>query len=310
MAFQEALLGLAAVPPCCVVLTARADFYPELMASPLWPEVRRSRLEVAPLDEAGLRQAILGPAATAGVYVEAALVERLVADSAGEPGVLPLVQETLVLLWERMERRFLPLRAYEALVLPRHAYGGQAHGVPRTGLQVAMARRADAAFAALTPSQQAIARRVFLRLVQFGEGRADTRRRQPVAALRAAGDDPRQVDATLNHLADRRLLTLSGGNGSPHADLAHEALIEGWPQLQQWLGRAAGGGAGAAPPGGEGRGVGAAGARARRVARRDRIAGGGALAGRAGRRRARLRRGPTGARGGERSRARRGRGGA
>ena len=48
--------------------------------------------------------------------MESALVERLVADAASEPGILPFVQETLVLLWERLERRFLPLAAYEALV--------------------------------------------------------------------------------------------------------------------------------------------------------------------------------------------------
>ena len=63
------------------------------------------------------------PAEDVGVYVEAALVERLVADAAGEPGVLPFVQETLTLLWEHLERRFLPLRAYEAMVMSSRSYG-------------------------------------------------------------------------------------------------------------------------------------------------------------------------------------------
>jgi hypothetical protein len=210
--FHGALEKLAATPQCFVVLTVRADFYPELMASPLWPQIKGHRLEVLPLDERGLRLAITRPAEDAGVYVEAALVERLVTDAAGEPGVLPLVQETLVLLWEKLERRFLPLSAYEALVLPRRAYGPKKElgGPPRTGLQVAIARRADAALAALSPEQQAIARRIFLRLIQFGEGRADTRRQQPEAALRAAGEDPKAFDTTLRHLVDARLLTVSG----------------------------------------------------------------------------------------------------
>ena len=67
--------------------------------------------------------------------------------------MLPLLQETLVLLWGKVERRFLPLRAYEALVLTRSAYGGPcAEGAgwgECTGLQVAMARRAEAALEAL-----------------------------------------------------------------------------------------------------------------------------------------------------------------
>ena len=108
-----------------MVLTARADFYADLMLSPLWGTIQANRVEVTPLGEAGLRRAIMRPAEQAGVAVEAALVERLVADAAGEPGVLPLVQETLVLLWERLERRFLPMRAYEALVLTRDSYSGQ-----------------------------------------------------------------------------------------------------------------------------------------------------------------------------------------
>jgi hypothetical protein len=239
LAFQQALLVLMEIPNVYVVLTVRADFYADLMTSALWRKLQAHRLEVVPLDEVGLRQTIVKPAEDVGVFVESTLVERLATDAKGEPGVLPLIQETLVLLWERLERRFLPLSAYEALILPRKAYemGGT---VPRTGLQVAIARRADDALASLAvepDKQQAIARRIFLRLVQFGEGRADTRRQQPMNALHAVGDDPNLFNQTLHHLASRRLLTLSGEETSSaiKVDIAHEALISGWPTLQQWL---------------------------------------------------------------------------
>src|SRR5262249_33310600 len=247
-AFQQALLRLAETPGCYVALTARADFYADLMASPLWEQIQAQRAEVAPLGEAGLRRAIVRPAEQTGVAVEGALIERLAADAAGEPGVLPLIQETLVLLWEHLERRFLPMRAYEALILTRSSYGGQDGDEPN-GLQVAIARRADATFAGLTPEQQPVARRIFLRLIQFGQGRADTRRQQPIGALRSAGDDLALFDATLQRLAASRLLTLSGeatnyqgpktkdviDNGVPSSlvlrpssvrvDISHEALI-------------------------------------------------------------------------------------
>ena len=234
--FQTFLLQLARTPNCFVVLTVRADFYTDLMASPLWDEIQKHRVEILPLDSAGLRQAIVRPAERGGVFVEAALVERLVADAANEPGALPLAQETLVLLWDHLERRFLPLRAYEALVLPSRAYD-QVGEAPRTGLQVAMARRADAALAELNPTQQAMTRRIFLRLIQFGEGRADTRRQQAVSDLRAAADDPDLFEQTLCHFADHRLLTLSGeeNGGERQADIAHEALITGWHTLQKWV---------------------------------------------------------------------------
>jgi len=258
--FQQALLQLAATPGCFVVLTARADFYGDLMTLLLWNQVQAHRVEITPLSDTGLRRAIVQPADQVGVAVEAALVERLVSDAAGEPGILPLIQETLVLLWERLERRFLPLRAYDTLVLTHAAYAW-ADSRPRTGLQVAIARRADVAMAGLSAAQQAVARRIFLRLIQFGEGRADTRRQQPIDSLRAAGDDRALFDTTLQRLAESRLITLSGtetkderprskdqrvatdntpqslalGRSSSVVDIAHESLIRGWPALQGWL---------------------------------------------------------------------------
>ena len=113
--FQEQLAQLAGSERCWVVVTARADFYADLMSAPLWSEIRANRVEVTPLGETGLRDAIVQPAEGAGVHVDPSLVERLVADAAGEPGVLPLVQEALVLSWEGLARRFLPLEAYESI---------------------------------------------------------------------------------------------------------------------------------------------------------------------------------------------------
>src|SRR5215211_1385254 len=123
---------------------------------------------------------------------------------------------------------------YEALVLTRDSYGQP--NDERSGLQVAIARRADATLASLTEAQQQIARRIFLRLIQFGEGRANTRRQQPLAALRSTNDNPQLFNETLRHLADNRLLTASGEeHGTIRIDLAHEMLIDAWPTLQHWL---------------------------------------------------------------------------
>ena len=227
--FQEALLRLMAVEDLYLILTVRADFYPNLMASPLWENIQKRRLEVTPLGEAQLRESIVRPAETVHVTIEAALLERLVADAAGEPGVLPLVQETLVLLWEKVTHHSLTLATYETL-LPVEA---GAH----TGLQVAISRHADGVYTDLSPTGQAIARRIFLRLIQFGEGRADTRRQQTVIDLRAGGDDPVVFDTTLAALIDTRLLTVNGNDadGTRRADISHEALIVGWPRLGEWV---------------------------------------------------------------------------
>ena len=238
--FQRCLQSLLGLKDLYLVITVRADFYAELMRSPLWNEIQTSRFEITPLDDSGLREAIERPAEMVGVFVEPALVERLIADAAGEPGALPLVQETLVLMWDRIERRFLPLRAYEALVLPMGAYRDAPTGA-RSGLQVAIALRADACMASLRENpatQQQIARDMLVRLVQFGEGRADTRRRQSEDDLASATKDAELFRATLNQLISARLLTTDVDPRHPDVrqiDIAHEALIACWPTLQEWI---------------------------------------------------------------------------
>jgi WD40 repeat protein len=223
-------------PRCTLLMAMRADFYPDLMDSPLWPIPPSQRIELAPLQGEALERAIRAPAERCAVQIEPRLIERLLRDAADEPGAQPLVQEAMVLLWGRMRRRYIALADYERL-----GSGG------RTGLAAAIATRADATMAQLSAAEQAIACRILLRLVQFGEGRADTRRHLPRAALHAPADSPALFARALQHLVDSRLLTLSGfadpnsngrgatPTGEVYVDIAHEALLEGWPTLRRWI---------------------------------------------------------------------------
>jgi hypothetical protein len=223
--FFDRLLLLRDDARCVLLVTVRADFYAELMTCPLWPLGPGERFEVVPLAGAALARAVQLPAADVGVHLQSALVQRLVDDAAGEPGVLPFVQETLVLLWQQRQRRLLTEAAYDRL-------GGEG----RSALTAAIAEKADATVSALTPRQREIARRILLRLVQLGEGRQDTRRQEPIEALHSSADSPTEFETTLQHLTANRLLTLSGQESDqPRVDLAHEALITGWPQLHDWI---------------------------------------------------------------------------
>jgi hypothetical protein len=232
MRFITALLSLRSFEKCVLLITMRADFYPELMNSTLWPVLPSQRLEVAPLRSATLREAIQRPAADVGVYLEPALVERLLADGQNAPGVLPLLQETMRLLWSKRQHRLLTLSAYEQM--------GQGNS---SGLAIAVASKADATLAQLKPGQQQIARRVFLCLVQLGENSPDTRRQQPLCELRSPQDDADDFTLTLEHLTTNRLLIRSsdgkaaedGQESQVLVDLSHEVLITCWPLLRTWL---------------------------------------------------------------------------
>src|SRR5439155_19648135 len=107
--FYATIQGLIDLSDTHLVLTIRADFYAKVMRTPIWPAIQRHRYDLLPLDDAGLRQAIVRPAEAqgVGVYVEAALVERLLADARHEPGAVPLIQQTLRMLWPHFERRYL-----------------------------------------------------------------------------------------------------------------------------------------------------------------------------------------------------------
>jgi WD40 repeat protein len=229
--FAAALRALAEDPRCWIVTALRADFFGAFMESELWPEFEYGRCEVTPLRGRDLRDAIVMPAQTAGVVLDAALVERLVADTAAEPGALPLLQATLVELWDAFQRRadtptvdrYLILEDYEQL-------GGEG----RTAIATALARRADTALAILPPRRRDIARRILLSLVSFGDGRTHTRRPQLLATLRAR-EEPAELDATVAALIERRLVTTDTGPAGPTIDLSHEALITAWPALRQWI---------------------------------------------------------------------------
>jgi WD40 repeat protein/ABC-type oligopeptide transport system ATPase subunit len=230
--FITTIKSLRQVERISLILAMRADFYPDLMNSKLWSLQEFERVEIAPLRGEKLREAIVTPAANCGVYVETKLVERLLIDAADEPVVLPLLQVTMERLWKRMERRLLTLSAYEKL-------GEEASIIHPSGLAVAIALHAEDTLKKLSEAQKKIARRIFIRLVQFGEGRADTRRQQTKKELQSVKDNPREFEDTLEHLVKDRLLFPTYGEENKDEetkiDLAHETIIESWPTFQQWL---------------------------------------------------------------------------
>ncbi|HMQ33391.1 MAG TPA: hypothetical protein PKD53_21850, partial [Chloroflexaceae bacterium] len=199
-----------------VVITLRADMLDRPLRSVDFGELIRQRGElVLPLTPDELEAAILGPARWAGLRLEDGLVASLVADVGDQPGGLPLLQHALGELYERREGRLLTRAAYAAL-------GGVGGG---------LARSAEAAYAALTPEEQAAARLLSLRLVAPGEGADDARRRAPLAEL-----SPPAAEVTMRFAA-ARLLTLDREPASrkPTVEVAHEALLREWPRLRGWL---------------------------------------------------------------------------
>ena len=102
--FEQSLLQLIGSRTVYLLPAMRADFYTNLMDSPVWATVRSHRLEITPPRGDALRDAIALPARDVGVELDSALVQRLLSDAGDEPGVLPFIQETLVMLWSHAQR--------------------------------------------------------------------------------------------------------------------------------------------------------------------------------------------------------------
>jgi WD40 repeat protein len=203
-----------------VVVTMRADFYAKAASFPELAQLMAAHQHlVSPLELEGWRAAIEEPAWRSGLELQSGLVEMILDDAVGRPGSLPLLQEALVALWERRRGNVLTLDGYVS--------AGRVAG--------AVAKRADDVYAGLTAPEQATAREVLLRLIQLGEGTEDTRRQAREDELRASGDTA-TVGRVIERFVEARLLTTAtDASGVATVDVAHEALITGWPRLRSWL---------------------------------------------------------------------------
>jgi WD40 repeat protein/class 3 adenylate cyclase len=215
-AFIDALLD-ATERGVRVVVALRADLYGQCAAYPrLAARLVEHQALVGPMSEEELRRAVERPAEQAGLVLEPGLVEGVLRDVVGQPGALPLLSHCLLETWKRRSGRMLTLIGY----------------LQAGGVQGAVAHTAETVYRErFTPEQQVLARNIFLRLTELGEGTEDTRRRVRVSELPPRAELIDDVQEVLGTLADARLVTIGDGT----VEVAHEALIRHWPTLRGWL---------------------------------------------------------------------------
>ena len=209
--------------PTRAVIALRADFYHHCAQ---YDDLRRllekQQRFIGAMSQTELRRAIEEPASQSGLEFELGLVDLLLrdvgasGDQSPEPGALPLLSHALLETWRRRDGKLLTFSGY----------------TEAGGVQGAIAKTAESVFQEqLTPNQQIIARNIFLRLTELGEGTQDTRRRALINELIPATDAAEETQTVLNLLSAARLVTTD----EESAEVAHEALIREWPTLSRWL---------------------------------------------------------------------------
>ncbi|HMV29336.1 MAG TPA: helix-turn-helix domain-containing protein, partial [Anaerolineales bacterium] len=177
IAFINKLLELAQEPSrkIMIIVALRADFYSYCAQYPFLRNAVAAEQEyIGQMTRDELRRAIEEPAKQGGWEFEPGLVDILLndigADGMGqpEPGALPLLSHALLATWERRRGRTFTLEGYKAT----------------GGVRGAIAETAESVYTdQLNQTQQELARDVFLRLTELGEGTEDTRRRAALNEL-------------------------------------------------------------------------------------------------------------------------------
>jgi WD40 repeat protein/serine/threonine protein kinase len=204
-----------------VILTLRADFYDRPLQYTEFGQLMRQQTAVLlPLSVHNLEDVIRKPARRVNLTVAPELVAQLVEDVYKQPGALPLLQYTLTELYEQRNGDTLNLESY-------HKIGG---------ISGALAQRAQTTYELFDEDEAATIRNLFLRMVTI-EDRTPTRRRVRWQDMMTSSDSQAQMQRIIDTFAAHRLLTLDRDPVTrlPTVEIAHEALIDAWDELQNWV---------------------------------------------------------------------------
>ncbi len=220
-----------------VVMTLRSDFLHSTMREPeLNVAISRQSVIVPSMMREDLERAISEPARLTGTPLDPATVALLLNEAESREGALPLLQFALSRIWEDMQVGMASADALKRI----------------GGVGGALADEASRLYERLPKADQRIVRRAFLRMVRFGEGVADTRRRANLSEIVAEKDDPEHVLEVLRAFSrpGQRLISLAAeepdlGVGEPvrgitnftkiWVEVSHEAIFKHWASLRKWI---------------------------------------------------------------------------
>lgn len=215
-----------------VMITMRADFFDHLGRYPPLAELfeQENMVIVTEMSAANLLRSIEGPAEAVGLVYEEGLPQRILDDVRRQPGSLPLLQYALKELYEAREGRRLTMASYEKI----------------GGVSKALAQHAEDIYVELNAAQQAIMRRVMLRLIEVSESGEATRRQVDLNELHFRDVPDSEIESIIDLMTapESRLLTTSREirfaedtqvAPTTWVEVAHEALIRQWDRFTGWV---------------------------------------------------------------------------
>ncbi len=226
-AFLLALDALARSGRVVVLATLRSDFFARAGEVHALAALTKAGVlyQLEPPISAELAQIIREPAQEAGLEFEkdeggSQLDDILLAATQGDPAALPLLEFTLDQLYDR-----------------RDADGRLTYAAYRDlgGVEGALARRAEAEFAALTTTAQGSFGRVFGALVNLSEVRAEERPVRRRTAMSQFAADPATTELIEQFARARLLVFDKDATGERSVSVVHEAMFSHWNRSRDWI---------------------------------------------------------------------------
>jgi hypothetical protein len=210
-----------------LVATMRLDFSEKALSEEFLSDVfRNNNIQIRAMNNDEIKDIIEKPAKQMGVSFEAGLVEHILNEVENQTGILPLLEFALTELWQRRSDRLLTHDAYQAITYNTNILKSD----NSKGIKRALASYADNKYQELSKEEQEKAKQVFVQLVRPGEGTDDTKR---LAMQEEFDEDSWNL---VNKLIGSRLLVVSQNtDGQNTVEVVHEALIQHWSSLRQWI---------------------------------------------------------------------------
>lgn len=212
-------------PRIAIVITMRADFLVPCLEYPsLTHLIQNQAIFMPPLLGADLEQAIVEPAKCLGYSFESGLLGEILHDIGRESGSLPLLQFSLLGLWEKRDlyRRLITRKSY-------HEIGG---------ILGVLNNHAEKIYASMNLLERNWVKKICLILVRANESQKETRQRRAKNRLLEMAldnvEDFQDLDISLQKLVDGRLLVTGEEEGIVWVDLAHETIIQKWSRFSEW----------------------------------------------------------------------------
>ena len=206
-----------------VILTLRSDFLGMTHQHPHLNQLFSSQGFLVPMMQRDqLAIAITEPAKRAGYELDKATVQLLLEQAEGQEGVLPLLQFALTEIWEGLRQGIAPADTLEKI----------------GGVGGALANKTKSLYESLSDVKKNIARSLFLALIELHEDYKSTRRRVSIAELVTRDGDEIAIRETIDCFAKPGvwiLVTSCNEQQIEMVEIAHEALIRNWQDLQEWL---------------------------------------------------------------------------